>query len=266
MSSLDTGLRILSLFNKERPVLRVGEVCRELDVPKSTVSRLMKTLCDAGFVERRHNENGYVVGHGVLALAELYLEGSSLIDELDAALERLSEQYHFVGYAAALSDIDIVLLRVKIGSHPLRLVHEVGAKMAAMPTALGLALFACEPDEEVLAKLGSTLTKGAEQKKFLNVLSSIREKGLVSLVNGLNPSISAMGLAIHDIWHNEKIAMSISYPVAAADADLIKSMQRSLWQEACAIGNRVGDPFWSRQTVFPDIGATSISMDSAYLI
>jgi DNA-binding IclR family transcriptional regulator len=37
MSSAENALKILSLLGPERPVLRVGEVCRELGIPKSSV-------------------------------------------------------------------------------------------------------------------------------------------------------------------------------------------------------------------------------------
>ena len=68
MSSIENGLRILALLTDERPSLRVGEVGRDLDIPKASVSRLLKSLADAGLLERDDRDGTYYVAKGRLIL------------------------------------------------------------------------------------------------------------------------------------------------------------------------------------------------------
>lgn len=77
MSSLETGLQILNVLSAGRPILRVGEVCRELGIPKSSVSRLMRTLSDFGLLERDPQNQGYVAGPQVLLMANLSSVGTA---------------------------------------------------------------------------------------------------------------------------------------------------------------------------------------------
>ena len=52
MSSLTSGIDILQCFASERPELRVSDVARRLNMPKSTVTRLLKEMLHHGLVEQ----------------------------------------------------------------------------------------------------------------------------------------------------------------------------------------------------------------------
>lgn len=244
MSSLENALKILALLSKERPVLRVGEVCRELSLPKSSVSRLLKTLNDYGLVERESRDLGYIAGRQTLALADLHLANRSLLQLIDTALDSFVSEFQFVAYAAVLSGPDITILRVRSGSHPLRLVHDVGRSMPALPTALGITLLARETDETVLEIFADEVQLESDRKQILKIITDARKTGVVSLVR---PSISALGATIYDPNRDEKIALSISYPTAAATEPLVDRMLQRMHEEAHRIGVRVGDPYWSKR-------------------
>ena len=67
---------MLKLLNRDRPLLRVGEVSRELRIQKSTVSRLLRVMSDHGWLEREADGLGYMVGRNALVFADLYLSGT----------------------------------------------------------------------------------------------------------------------------------------------------------------------------------------------
>ncbi|MCR5858019.1 IclR family transcriptional regulator [Mesorhizobium sp. J428] len=151
MSSLENALKIVSLLDRTRPVLRVGEVCREIGIPKSSVSRLMKTLGDYGILEREAGEGvGYVAGPRSLLLADLYSAQHSLKDQVEVALERLTEEFGFAGYVSVINGADIIILSVRHGSYPLRLVREIGQPMPAFTTSVGRALMSYLEDGEII--------------------------------------------------------------------------------------------------------------------
>ena len=61
-SSLTKGLRLLSLFTRERPEWGVSELSVVLGTAKSTVSRIARTLEAEGFLERAENSERLRLG------------------------------------------------------------------------------------------------------------------------------------------------------------------------------------------------------------
>jgi DNA-binding IclR family transcriptional regulator len=236
-------MRVLRLVDQSRPVLRVGEVSRELGLQKSTVSRLLRTMSEHELIERQRDGQGYVAGRRTLVLANLYLSAHTLLDLVGTAVDALVEEFEFVGYAGALSGSDIVVLRLTHGRYPLRLVREVGTRVPAWPTAIGQALLARKPDAEV-----SSLIKaqdGASDRTAVQAkLDAIRQTGVTSLVSAIVPGIAAMGAAVSDPGRNEALGFALSYPVSATDEEMRELMARRVREEAQRIGARLGDPFW----------------------
>lgn len=68
-SVLLNGIRVLEAFSVEEPVLGVTEIARRLQLHKSTVSRTLTTLEEAGLVERETTTGRFTLGLGVIGLA-----------------------------------------------------------------------------------------------------------------------------------------------------------------------------------------------------
>jgi DNA-binding IclR family transcriptional regulator len=244
MNSLEAAMRILRLADRTSPVLRVGEVSRELGLQKSTVSRLLRTLCEHELVEREHDGQGYVAGRRSLVLADLYLAAHTLLDRVESAIDALVAEFGFVGYIGALSGPDIVILRVKHGSYPLRLVQEVGKRMPATSTALGLALLARKSDAEV-AELLRAAGARPEPARLAERLGEIRRDGTASISSAIIPGIAAIGAALGEANGTEALGFALSYPVSATDPKLQDRMTIRVREEGMRIGRRIGDPHWA---------------------
>jgi DNA-binding IclR family transcriptional regulator len=245
MSSLTNAMRILSLLSKERPVLRVGEVCRDLDLPKSSVSRLLKELSEFGIVEREAGEFGYGAGRMALTLAETYMSRHTLLDQVEIAIAALANEFGFVGYIAVQSGPDIVIVQVKHGAYPLRLVQAVGERIPAFRTAIGRALLARTDDAEAVELVRSGADAPVFQKDILTELGIVRRTGISLISDWVIPGIAAIGAAVSDPAKGEQLGFSISYPVSATDDLLRERMAQRVREVAQAIGIREGDQFWT---------------------
>jgi len=243
MSSLENALKIIALLGKERPVLRVGEVCRELGLPKSSVSRLLKTLSEYDIVERE-SDAGYAAGRRMLLLSDLYAARHKLQSLIDSAMETLITDFQFATYSAVLSGAEIIIIRVRHGSYPLKLVQEIGVPMPAYPTSVGRALLARKSDEEILDLVAAGGPHAPSKTEVLDAIAEVRETGVSLTANTIIPGIAALGVAVHDARHAETLGFSISYPVVATDEALRTRMLQSIREEACAIGLRIEDKFW----------------------
>lgn len=249
MSSLENALKILSLLERGRPVLRVGEVCRQLEIPKSSVSRLLKTLNDYGLVERGNADQGYVAGPRTLLLADLYSTQHSLKDQAEVALHRLTEEFGFAGYVSVLSGSDILILSVSHGSYPLRLVREIGQPMPAPRTAVGRALMSYLGDDEIVGRARVHLGDELDEQELLRRVGLVREYGVAWGNSAIIPGIAALAAAVCDPRRGDSLGLSLSYPTNAADEELRTRMLTRLREEVAAIGNRIRDPFWEKRKV-----------------
>ena len=115
MSSLTTAIDILHRFSLERPEIRVSDIARGLEIPKSTVSRLLKEMVRHGLVEQDPNTRRYRPGPLAFRLGSLYQAHFKILDLVEAAVERLVGQFGLTGYIGVLDGADVVILRVRQG-------------------------------------------------------------------------------------------------------------------------------------------------------
>jgi DNA-binding IclR family transcriptional regulator len=222
MSSLGNALRLLDLLANNRPTLRVGEACRDLNLPKSSVSRLLRALGDAGLLERTPS-GGYAAGPRSARLAELYWSRHQLPSVVDDALDALVGEFGFTGFASILAGRQIVLLRVVQGSYPLRYVREIGTRLPAWRTAMGRALLARLPDTEVRARLDGV--PETNLRDLLQTLPAIRENRFVVSESAFTPGATTVAAAISA---EQPVALGIAYPDSAVAAPLRDRIEKAV--------------------------------------
>lgn len=242
MSNLESAIRILQSMSAEKPVLRVTDVSNELDLPKSTVSRLLKTLSDGGLLERDDDSRQYSVGPLLLQLGGLYVSSRSALDLIDREMPRLISTYGFTGYAGILDTAHVTILRQWQGSHPLRFILDVGSRLPAEQTALGLALLADGDDAQVAGAIGPDTrdpVTGAPVRleEVMVQVENCRRDEWIEVPCATAPGITAIGTVIKSSSEGEpSIGLSISFPDHAADEALRAEMAARLTETARRIG------------------------------
>lgn len=99
-ASLLNGLAVLEAFSIESPVLGVTEIANRVKLHKSTVSRILNGLAEAGYVQRDEETGRFRLGLGVIMLS------GPLLADLDvrrAALPYLEELTAATSETAAIS-------------------------------------------------------------------------------------------------------------------------------------------------------------------
>lgn len=92
MTTLENAAAVLRLFQHKGVTqghvgLSFSEVVEALNLPKSTVSRLLATMESQGLLERNADTRGYHIGRVLLAAAGHYLS-APLVDSVSAAMVR----------------------------------------------------------------------------------------------------------------------------------------------------------------------------------
>jgi len=137
---LERGLRILKEFNRQDATLSAPELARRLDIPRSTVFRLLSTLESLGFVERDAGGRDYTLGLAVLRLGFECLASKDLTELGRPILDRLRDK---VGYSCNLVVRDgrsiVYVARSAVPSPFANMVY-VGTRLPAHATLFGRVL------------------------------------------------------------------------------------------------------------------------------
>ena len=88
MNAVGNVARVLRLFTPERSLLSVTEVAQLLGLPKSSTSRLLKAMSEAGLLASADRSSGYGVGNLIFETSRRHRAHSTLsvlADEVLAA-------------------------------------------------------------------------------------------------------------------------------------------------------------------------------------
>ncbi len=199
MTSLDNALRLLGLLGQHRQRLRVTEAAGELGLPKSSVSRLLSALERAGMVERDGELQGFRAGPETFRLGSLYRARTPPEERVDDALRAMVARFPATAYVGVLRGMDLVVLRLHEGFHPVRYIQLPGNVIPAYGTAVGRALLARMPDSALRAGLPSHLSLPSRsvdmsRSALLKELARARSRGFAEYDDPIL-GITALGVA-----------------------------------------------------------------------
>ncbi|SMG58421.1 transcriptional regulator, IclR family [Paraburkholderia susongensis] len=139
---LERGLKILMEFSPREPVLGAPELSRRLNIPRTTVFRLLQTLEALGFLERADKDRNYRLGVAVLRLGFEYLSSLELTDFGLPIIERLRDDTGLTSHIVIRDGRDVVFV-AKAQSHaPIfsSVKVNVGTRLPAYATTHGQVL------------------------------------------------------------------------------------------------------------------------------
>jgi DNA-binding IclR family transcriptional regulator len=138
--ALERGLRLLAQFSRQEKRLGAPELARRLDLPRSTVFRLLSTLEAAGYVERVGDGHSYQLGLGVLRLGFEYLASLELTQLGAPILQQFTEETGYSSNLVVRDGRSIVYVAKVAPSSPFRSSVSVGTRLPAHATVLGRVL------------------------------------------------------------------------------------------------------------------------------
>lgn len=137
---LERGLRILMEFSAREPVLSAPELARRLDIPRSTVFRLLQTLESLGFLERGHDERHFRLGVAVLRLGFDFLNSLELTDLGLPIINKLRDTTGYSSQIVIRDSRHIVFVAKASGRDSMFSSVNVGTRLPAHATVLGRVL------------------------------------------------------------------------------------------------------------------------------
>lgn len=149
--SVTRAVAILEELARERGPMALSHLARSLDLAKSTVANLCAALEAVQMIRRVGGR--WTLDHKVVELGQGYLASTDLVDEFRRGCATLPTAAAETLLLAVLDDLDVVYLACHDGTQSVRLSSEVGTRMPAVVTALGKAMLAVLPVDELDRRL-----------------------------------------------------------------------------------------------------------------
>ena len=125
----------------------VTEIAEELQLPKSTVARLLGALQSEGVVEQEGYGLPYHLGEGLADLAGAVVPGESLIATARPHLQYLAAQSEETAGLSVLAGFDVLYIAEESADTDVTMRDWTGERTPLHVTASGLVLLAAQPPE-----------------------------------------------------------------------------------------------------------------------
>ncbi|SEI55880.1 IclR family transcriptional regulator [Achromobacter sp. NFACC18-2] len=210
-------LRVLS--SRPTPV-KAAELAQACQLPKSTLYLLLDCLEQRRWIERQ--EGGYIIGLELMALGSAYLRHDGLQAAFHQAASAFVGRCNEVVQLAALDGFDVVYLAREDARRPVRLVSDLGLRLPAHACALGKALLASLPPEELAARLPQTLPRVtdrtiADAARLHRELDAVRRQGLAEDQEEVAAGLVCYAAFVGVTPLGKRVAVSTSIPADRLD-------------------------------------------------
>ncbi len=216
IQSVERAIDIVSLFSVERPRLGITEISASLDLSKTTVHGLVKTLVARGFLRQDTETRKYRLGLKIYELG-VFLGGTLKINQVGVApAHRLTER---TGQMSMLAIWEKNTVLVTLGVTPeLRGTssQQMGIRLPGYATATGKAILAALPSDMLDEYLRDTVLEPrtpqtiTRKKRLRKNLAEARANGYATDEGEYIKGLTCIGAAIYDRTGAPVASISVS--------------------------------------------------------
>lgn len=243
LQSVQNGLRILRLFNKEKAIWGTTEIARELELPKSTVKRLLDVLCMEGFIEKTKTK--YRLGLSLLNLSGVIKYHMEIKREAAEPLQSLVDKMEETAMIPTLEGGKVVYLLKIECKQPYPLHGDIGDNNPATCSSSGKVLLAHLPMNKIdevlqagLPKMGPNSVTNPEVIK--KQLQKIKEQGYCISIDEMHENSISIAAPIMDYSGRVITAVSLIGPRNRMSSKPISDIVDAVVKTAQEISSRLG--------------------------
>jgi DNA-binding IclR family transcriptional regulator len=209
-------LEVLEVLATDGP-LTLRDLATHLQVPKSSMHALLRTMQWRGWLETDATGTLYGLGVRSLLAGSAYVDSDAVVRQTAPVLDQLAAQTGETVHLGRLEGGDVVYLAKRESTHPLRLFSSVGRRLPAHSVALGKALLAEMAPEQALACLPQELQPSTsrtitDRGRLLEDLEQVRRVGYAVDDEESAADLRCFGVALRQ-RSATRDAISISVPL-----------------------------------------------------
>lgn len=228
-TAVDRALSILEAVAQSERGLTNSQISRQLDIPKSSASYLLRTLEQRGYL-RKPGGQRYEIGLKVLGLGQSAMRGVSLRRASRAVLPRLVEETGLTAHVAILDHGRPVYIDRAEKPGFIKINTWVGRELPVHSTSVGKVLVADLAFEELTSILDrdglerTTHKTITERSDFLAEIDRVREQGFAVDDEENNLGVRCIAVPIRDAAAQVVGALGVSGATSQFRSDRVESM------------------------------------------
>ncbi|MBB5803376.1 DNA-binding IclR family transcriptional regulator [Saccharothrix ecbatanensis] len=196
--------------------LTLVELHRLLEVPRSSLHILLRTLIACGWVESAAHGTAYRLGLRALRVGASYLDRDPVVSAAGPVLTRLRETLGETVHLGRLDGAEVVYLASLESRNHFRVTSRVGRRLPGHATALGKVLLAARDPGEVSELLPASLVPltrhtVTDHAELRTELAGIRSRGWAWEVEQNTLGLACFAVAVPA--HGAVDAVSCSVPL-----------------------------------------------------
>jgi len=216
VDALARGLSILECLSRAQAPLGNGDLVQQLALPPSTISRLLHTLTELGYLRRCTQSRRYELTPKNLTLGYPLLTGLSLRDRVLPHLHTLSECSGQTAALAIRDDLFVCFVDVVQGSAAQAIRLATGGRLHMAVSAAGIAILAASSERKrwtTLNRLRQGIAQRSENFQTVEqLLANCSKLGYAVVRNTWRNGVGGLAVALH----GKNTLAALTMPVSTA--------------------------------------------------
>lgn len=245
-TAAERALNILEALAEQTGGLTHSEISRQLRIPKSSASYLLRTLEQRGYLRRERTTGKYHLGLKVLSLTRGVLTGLDIRELALPVLRSLVQRIQLTSHLAVLDHGQAVYVEKAEAPSFIKMDTWVGRRMDVHSTSVGKALVAWLPKAEVEAILREhglrkrtpkTITVTA---KFLRELDKVRAQGYALDDEENSLGVRCVAAPVFDSLGKVQAAVGVTGTINQVDKARLPKIAALVQEAARKISQQLG--------------------------
>ncbi len=249
IQSLDRALCILDLFDEYACELKITEISSQMELHKSTVHSLLKTLKEHHYVDQNPENGKYKLGLKLLERGNLVLQNIDIRALARRHLEEVSKKTGQTLHLVIPDGKEGVYIDKVEGAKAVIRYSRIGRRVPLHSSAVGKAMAAFKDPKELRAVLKGyvytvqTPKTITDEESFLQELQRVRDGGYAVDNQENEPGVQCFAAPIRDHSGQVRAAISISMLSVRVTDQETEQYITMLKQAAAEISKQLGNGF-----------------------
>lgn len=218
INSVLRAAKVLECFSFENPTLTNSQLSKMLGLNKSTLTRLLYSLEEAGFLRRDKKTGEYSLTHRLFRIGSVYINQIGVRSEARPLLSELAALTRETVHLAVLNEFEVFYIDKVDGLQAVRMTSRIGNKSPAYCTGVGKAMLAYLSPQDLTLYFRSvrlerhtpnTITDPEELRLHLQ---RIRGQGYAIDDSEHEAEIKCVAAPLHDASGNVIASISVTGP------------------------------------------------------
>lgn len=225
---LSRGLAILRIFCPRNDWLSNHEIATAAQLPRPTVSRLVASLAQAGYLEYSRDRGQYRLGPAVLTLGYAALSSIDVFELARPLMQEFARREELLVVLSTRDAMSMVCHEVCHGGNMLTLRVGVGSRLSLCDSAVGRALIGALPEPAREALLSETRSHEPDRwsdlgPAFADAAEQMQRNQFYTSIGTLEQGVNGMGAMIDVPGVPNTYVLGVAAPAFRLEPEFMQS-------------------------------------------